>query len=69
KNATTLISKVVIPTAITGIEAEGTVYRMDGVPLECKKLVEPPLGLKSDEEILTEILMTVKKLKSWGASA
>ncbi|MEM2630091.1 MAG: formylmethanofuran dehydrogenase subunit B [Candidatus Bathyarchaeia archaeon] len=63
KNATTLISKVVIPTAITGIEAEGTVYRMDGVPLECKKLVEPPSGLKSDEEILTEILMSVKKLK------
>jgi len=63
KNATTLISTVVIPTAITGIEAGGTVYRMDGVPLECKKLVEPPLGLKSDEEIITEILVNVKKLK------
>jgi len=63
KTATTSISNIVIPAAITGIEAGGTVYRMDGVPLECKKIVEPPLGVKSDEEILTEILTNVRKLK------
>jgi formylmethanofuran dehydrogenase subunit B len=66
KNATTLISNIVIPTAITGIEAEGTVYRMDGVPLECKKLIEPPSSLKPDKEVLSEILMNVKKLKEEG---
>ncbi|HID17601.1 TPA: formylmethanofuran dehydrogenase subunit B [Candidatus Bathyarchaeota archaeon] len=60
RTATSALSDVVIPTAITGIEAEGTVYRMDGVPLECKKLVEPPPGLRTDEEILRGILRKVK---------
>jgi len=57
---TTMISKVVIPTAIVGIEAEGSAYRMDAVPLRLKKLVEPPPGILSDEEVLKLIL---KKLK------
>lgn len=63
RTATSALSDVVIPTAITGIEAEGTVYRMDGVPLECKKLVEPPPGLKTDEEVLRGILNKVREIK------
>jgi len=33
ENPTTLISEVVIPCAIAGVEAEGTAYRMDGMAL------------------------------------
>ena len=39
---TALISRIVIPAAIAGVECGGTAYRMDKVPLHLKKLVEPP---------------------------
>lgn len=53
------LADVVIPTAISGIEAEGTVYRMDGVPLHLKKVVNPPTNCLSDEMILQNILKEV----------
>jgi formylmethanofuran dehydrogenase subunit B len=56
-NITTLISDVVIPCAITGIEAEGTAYRMDGVPIRVKKIIESEYW--SDEEILGRMLEKV----------
>ena len=62
-NLTSLISQVVIPSAIVGIECEGSAYRMDKVVLRLKKLVEPPPGVLSDEEILKMLLHEVKKLK------
>jgi formylmethanofuran dehydrogenase subunit B len=34
------------------------------VPLPLKKVVEPPEGLLSDEEILTRILEEVRAIKS-----
>lgn len=49
---TTEISDVIIPTAITGIECSGTAYRMDGVPIMLKKILDPPDGIYSDLEIL-----------------
>jgi formylmethanofuran dehydrogenase subunit B len=39
---------------------------MDHVPLPLKKVVEPPEGLLSDEEILTRILEEVRVIKSQG---
>ncbi|HUV34632.1 MAG TPA: formylmethanofuran dehydrogenase subunit B [Candidatus Desulfaltia sp.] len=60
---TTMISKVAIPVATAGVEAEGTAYRMDGVPLRLKKLVEPPDGVHPDEEILDMILKGLKEAK------
>src|SRR5512136_526696 len=59
ENPTTLLSDVVIPSAIAGVEAEGTAYRMDGLALRMKKLVRSPYP--SDEEILTHILESVRK--------
>ncbi len=53
-------SDVVIPTAVAGIEAPGTAYRMDGVPLPLKRVVDPPQGLITDEEVLKEL---TKKLE------
>jgi len=60
---TTLASDIVIPSSFVGIETAGTVYRMDGVPLLTRKLVEPPRAVKSDEEILNAILRRTRELK------
>jgi len=60
-NLTTEIADVVIPSAISGIEAEGTAYRMDKVPLRLKKLVDSEF--MTDEEILERILDEVLKIK------
>jgi len=60
---TTLMSDVVFPSALVGIEVEGTAYRMDHVPLPLKKIVEPPKTCLPDEEILQRILHKVRKLR------
>lgn len=60
---TSLMADVVIPSAFVGIEAEGTAYRMDHVPLPLKKVVEPPNGVIPDEEILRRILAEVRRIK------
>jgi formylmethanofuran dehydrogenase subunit B len=67
-NATSLMADVVFPSAIVGIEMEGTAYRMDRVPLPLKKVVQPPNGILSDEEILSKILEVTKNLRSGTAS-
>lgn len=61
---TSMMADVVFPSAYVGIEAEGTAYRMDHVPLRLKKVVEPPLGCLSDQEILTRILREVRRIRS-----
>lgn len=61
---TSALADVFIPTTFVGIEEEGTIYRMDKVPLRAKKLVEPPPGLLSDVDVLSRILDRVKKLKA-----
>lgn len=60
---TTELADVVIPSAIAGIEVEGTAYRMDHVPLRMRKVVEPPEGILSDEEILKLILKKTKEMR------
>jgi formylmethanofuran dehydrogenase subunit B len=47
---TTEISKVVIPSAINGIEAEGSVLRMDGLEFKLEKTIEN--DRMSEEDIL-----------------
>ena len=62
-NATSQMADIVFPAAFVGIEASGTAYRMDHVPLPLKKVVEPPRGVLSDEEILKRMLLEVRKVK------
>ncbi len=64
--ATSLLADVVLPSAISGIEVEGTAYRMDGVPLPLKKVVKPPKACLSDEQILSRVLRGVRRLKRKG---
>ena len=59
-NPTTFLADVVIPTAVCGIEAEGTAYRMDGLSLRMKKVVDS--GLPTDEEVVENILDRVRRL-------
>ena len=68
-NATAQMADVVLPSAFVGIEAGGTAYRMDHVPLPLKKVVDPPRGVLSDEEILRRILAEVRRMKRKRAEA
>lgn len=61
ENPTTLIADVVIPSAIAGIEAEGTAYRMDGMSLRLRKLVDS--RYPSDEEIICKITESVRRCR------
>jgi formylmethanofuran dehydrogenase subunit B len=60
-NPTTEVSNVVIPVAICGVEVAGTAYRMDGVSLRMRKMVEPTLP--TDVEVLERITERVRELR------
>jgi formylmethanofuran dehydrogenase subunit B len=64
-SATTEIANVVIPTKVSGVELAGTAYRMDGVSLRMRKLVD--VDFPSDEEVLDKIIAKVQEIK--GASS
>jgi formylmethanofuran dehydrogenase subunit B len=62
ESETTRKAQVAFITATAGIGAEGTVYRMDNVPLHMDKLMSLPFP--SDEELMSQLLVRVKELKS-----
>ncbi|GAI39343.1 unnamed protein product, partial [marine sediment metagenome] len=55
---TSLIAKIVIPSAMAGIECDGTAYRMDGIPLRLSKVIDSEF--LPDREILKKIIEKVK---------
>ena len=63
-NAISRLGDVVFPAQWCGIEYEGTAYRMDSVPITLKKVVEPPPGILTDEELLIRILAEVRVIKT-----
>ena len=56
KNATSELADLILPTSITGIECEGTAFRLDQVPIHLEKIIDPPSNLPSDESLLNQIL-------------
>jgi len=62
RTPTTELADIIIPPAIVGIETEGTAYRMEGVPIRMRKVVDS--DLLSDKEILQRILARVKEIKT-----
>jgi formylmethanofuran dehydrogenase subunit B len=60
---TTEIASVYIPSAIVGIEDAGSAYRMDNVPIRMRKVVEPPEGVLTDQEIIERIHRRVMELQ------
>jgi formylmethanofuran dehydrogenase subunit B len=60
---TTEVSKLHVPVAFVGIEVGGNAYRMDNVPIDTRKVVDPPEGVLTDEQFLERVLKRVKELK------
>ena len=60
-NATTHLSRIQIPVAVTGIDAEGTAYRMDGVPIRTRMLFKGTYP--SDTDVLNQLYAVVKEIK------
>ena len=61
---TTKIARVVILSATAGINVEGTIYRMDNVPLMLRKFI--PSSRPSDEEVLSRLIAEVRRLQTAG---
>jgi formylmethanofuran dehydrogenase subunit B len=55
KSATYELADVVLPTAITGVESGGLVYRLDHVPIELDPVLKPPSSVLSDYDLLKRI--------------
>jgi formylmethanofuran dehydrogenase subunit B len=62
ESKTTRIARIAFTTATAGIHVEGTVYRMDNIPIQLRKVLPSPYP--SDEEIIGRLLTRVKELKS-----
>lgn len=56
-NLTSKLATVLIPVATAGIETEGTAYRMDGVSLRLKKVMDSQWP--SDADVLSQLLEKV----------
>ncbi|MHA1671080.1 MAG: formylmethanofuran dehydrogenase subunit B [Promethearchaeota archaeon] len=56
KSATGDVADLILPSAITGIECDGLAYRLDNIPIQLQKIINPPNNIPSDEEILNELL-------------
>ena len=59
--ATTPLCRLQIPCTMAGIDAEGTAYRMDGVPIRYKKLIES--SYPDDADILKRIHDRIREVQ------
>ncbi|MHA1556338.1 MAG: formylmethanofuran dehydrogenase subunit B [Candidatus Heimdallarchaeota archaeon] len=60
---TTRLAEVVFPVTISGVESEGTAYRMDSVPLRLRKVKPGPKGILTDHQVLKKIHSKYIQLK------
>jgi formylmethanofuran dehydrogenase subunit B len=60
---TSRLSRVHITTAVTGISAPGTAYRMDEIPLPLRPALKSPYP--SDEEVVRRIREAVRRRPAW----
>jgi len=60
-NATTHLCRLQIPGSVAGIDAEGTAYRMDGVPIRMKSIITT--GVPNDTEILQKLYNRIQEVK------
>lgn len=65
-NMATEISDLHIPVCICGVDVGGIVYRMDNVPIQFRKIIEPPEGVMDDETLLNKIADRMEELKAKG---
>jgi formylmethanofuran dehydrogenase subunit B len=55
---TTRVARVVFPTACYGVDAAGTFYRMDGVPIRLRPVL--PSARPTDEDVLGDIIVCLR---------
>jgi formylmethanofuran dehydrogenase subunit B len=60
---TSRLSRVHITTAVTGISAPGTAYRMDEIPLPLRPALKSPYP--TDEEVVRRISAAVRRRPAW----
>jgi formylmethanofuran dehydrogenase subunit B len=60
---TSRLSRVHFTTAVAGISAPGTAYRMDEVPLPLRPALKSPYP--TDEEVLKKIIAALQKKPAW----
>jgi len=56
-SVTAEMARIVFPTAAYGVDAAGTAYRMDGVPIPLTECIST--GRPTDEDVLTQLLEAV----------
>ncbi|MBN1168136.1 MAG: formylmethanofuran dehydrogenase subunit B [Methanospirillaceae archaeon] len=61
---TSEICKLHVPVAFVGVEVGGNCYRMDNVPIDSRKVVEPPEGMMTDEEFLRAVNTRITEIKA-----
>jgi formylmethanofuran dehydrogenase subunit B len=59
---TSEVSKLHVPVAFVGVEVGGNCYRMDNVPIDARKVVDPPEGVLTDEEFLGRVNKRLEQL-------
>lgn len=57
---TTRAAEVVFPTALTGAEIGGTVYRMDGTAVTLQPFSKPKPPIHSEQKLLEQLLARMK---------
>ncbi|MDD3933268.1 MAG: formylmethanofuran dehydrogenase subunit B [Methanoculleus sp.] len=60
-NATTAFCNVQIPVAVTGIDAVGTAYRMDGVPIRTRRVLST--DYPSDRDVLFQMYALMQEVR------
>ncbi len=60
QSASSYVADIIFPSAITGIESGGLAYRIDHIPIELKKILNPPTNIHTDEEILNRVIEGLK---------
>ena len=64
---TAQVARVVLPTACYGVDAAGTFYRMDGVPIRLRAVLPP--ARPSDEQVLDHLLAAVRDVATPAQNA
>ena len=60
---TSRLARVHITTAVTGVSAPGTAYRMDEIPLPLRPALKSPYP--TDEDVVRRIVAAVKRRPAW----
>jgi formylmethanofuran dehydrogenase subunit B len=64
---TSRLARVHITTAVSGVSATGTAYRMDEIPMTLRPALKSPYP--SDEEVVNRIIAAVAKKPGWSPVA